>query len=121
MSDLAKLIEEYGEVRNETRRAALEAAFAEVERERDEALDAAASLQTEVSLLCRRDKAVAHVLDGLDAEIERTVQHRTRNKGGQTVPDHSDFASVGPSGLSRLRWWSRAIREALRNTKPPSE
>lgn len=52
------------------------------------------------------------LVDGLASEMERTLHHREQ-KGGMSVPDHGDFASVPPSTLGRLQWWAREMRVVL--------
>lgn len=54
------------------------------------------------------------LLDALCHEFEATIAyHESKGKGGQQVPFHGDFSSVGPSVVSRMRWWTREIRLAF--------
>ncbi len=62
---------------------------------------------------------LGQLLQAFDDEIEARAADLARGKGGQHVPFHGDFASVPPSALNRLKWWSRELRAALneRNRK----
>lgn len=58
--------------------------------------------------------ALKAIAEAFASEAEAAVQHHeNKNKGGQQVSFHGDFASIGPSVVGRLRWWVREFREAL--------
>ena len=40
---------------------------------------------------------------------------RARGAGGQHVPFHGDFASLTPSALNRLEWWSKHLTEGIKD------
>ncbi len=62
---------------------------------------------------CRQAlKSMADCFDGAVRNVE------DRGKGGQHVPYHGDFASVGPSTVSQMRRWSRDLRCAIRGEWP---
>ena len=64
---------------------------------------------------------MAHIDDlvrGFEEEVVAATEAR-RGKGGQHVPFFGDFCSAPPSTLSRLAWWAREFRRALRDTPPP--
>lgn len=53
------------------------------------------------------------MVHGLFLEVEAAKAYRSAPKGGQQVPFNGDFASVPPSGLSRLSWWVRELGRAM--------
>ncbi len=64
--------------------------------------------------MCERD-ALAWELTIIKEEFDRTVEHfENKGKGGQQVTFTGDFCAVGPSVVSRMRWWSRRWSKALK-------
>lgn len=54
------------------------------------------------------------LLDGFRREIDRRVWWlENPNPGGQRVSEQGDFVSAGPSVVSRLDWWERALRGSV--------
>lgn len=81
---------------------ALWARVAEVERERDAAL-----------ARLKQAEDLRQIAEALTVEMERTIAHFERPRGGMEVPFHGDFANAPPSVVSRFRWWVREMRSAL--------
>jgi hypothetical protein len=59
------------------------------------------------------------LLEAICVEFEQTIAHFDWKKAGSkgmSVPFHGDFASAVrlPSVISKMRWWVREFREALK-------
>jgi hypothetical protein len=60
---------------------------------------------------------VRAILEALRTSVEqREAQLEARGKGGQQVGDFGEFVSVGPSAVSRLRWYLREFDRVLEKT-----
>lgn len=62
-----------------------------------------------------REQHLEDLADAFAMEVERAAAQRTRPAGCMQVPAHGDFVNATPSVLSRLSWWARAFREALKS------
>lgn len=72
-----------------------------------------AALDAARSMLAAGD--IEELLDGFDAEIEAAIADLNKPKGGQQAGVfRGDFARCSPRTLEKLKWWSRAFRDALR-------
>jgi len=58
--------------------------------------------------------ALESFVTGFAEMAEGAVAHHRGPKTGMQVPYHGDFANLPPSGVSRLEWWGKAAREALK-------
>lgn len=61
-----------------------------------------------------REQHLEDLADAFAMEVERTAAQRAQPAGCMQVPAHGDFVNATPSVLSRLSWWARAFREALK-------
>lgn len=55
------------------------------------------------------------IIDTFEAAVRA---QEARCAGGQHVPYHGDFASVGPSTIGQMRRWTRDLRAALKDQWP---
>ena len=61
-----------------------------------------------------QDMSLVARVEGFVDVVERAAEHfRNKGKGGVQVPYHDDFASVTPSTLRELEWWTRTFKSAL--------
>jgi acetyl esterase/lipase len=65
-------------------------------------------VDAEVERLRSESAAMRAVVEALRTSVEqRSAQLQNAGKGGQHVGDFGEFASMGPSAISRLRWYLR--------------
>lgn len=55
--------------------------------------------------------------DAICSTIEHAELLASTPKGGQSVPNHNDFAHVQPSTRGQLRWWAKCGRAALKGER----
>ena len=53
-------------------------------------------------------------IEAFAASVEDAERRWSAPRGGQHVPDHSDWAAAPPSVRARLRWWAREMLHACR-------
>jgi hypothetical protein len=80
----------------------------ELRSTRKKALDLLAELQ-------RLRKVEWAALAFAETAEQAVLHHETKGAGGQQVPFMNDFACATPSTVSRLRWWARRIRDAVKS------
>jgi len=111
---------------------AVQARLVEVEKERDVFKSECAEISAEFGLPptirpsegeiqrmlaeVRRFGALRAVVEAFITTVDAAIESfARRGKGGQQAPFHGDFCpdSVGPSAISRLKWWVREMKMAL--------
>jgi hypothetical protein len=65
------------------------------------------------------DDNVKAFADAICSTIEHAELLASTPKGGQSVPNHNDFAHVPPSTRGQLRWWAKCGRAALKGERSP--
>lgn len=71
-----------------------------------------------VALESERTRLRAAIWAVIDMFDGASYNFRNRDKGGQHVPYHGDFASMPPSAASQMDRWSRDLRMALADKWP---
>lgn len=74
------------------------------------------AMAEEISLLKKKLLLLEEAAEGF-VEVSQAAINSKRQKGGQQVPYHGDFASIPPSTIRDLEYWQKRFNLALNGSK----
>jgi hypothetical protein len=60
-----------------------------------------------------KEQTLRELVKAFESDIDEAIRRAHAPKGGQHVPNFSDFANIPLSRLLRLQWWAKTFRAQL--------